>query len=146
MIRFLFIFASILAGLVVLQIAVFAQTAPMSPAEVPTTSVVVPQTPQVIQQMPVQPDSHWSPLMVIMVITSAVSAIGGLVTMIISAITKAKLEIYRETSKANGGILTQVHEELKKNTDATAAVCEKVGAPIPKSSVEMPEPAEPSKP
>lgn len=74
---------------------------------------------------PTTPDSHvvmhdqWNPAMVILVVTSLVSSLGGLITLVITALTKAKVEL---NGLRNGAKIDTLHRELVRNTDATEEV------------------------
>lgn len=68
------------------------------------------------------PQDQWNPAMVILVVTSILTSIGSLVTLVITALVKAKVELQRQLSTHNLSQIASVHRELVENTRATEEV------------------------
>lgn len=104
--------------------------------------------PTAAPQAPVYPvvPAHdtWSPAMVILVASSIITSIGGLITLIVTTLTKSKLEIMRESSHQRDIYMTEVKAEVVKNTAITERAAKKVDEvdkklPIKQSEIGEPE-------
>lgn len=96
--------------------ASIAESPPVMQAEVPALPV----------PSPAHYQDQWSPAMVILVVTSVVSSLGGLVTLIITTLTKSKVEIMRESGNRRDEKVEKIHMELNENTKATEKVVQAV--------------------